>query len=100
MGSRIKGISVNGVVGSVFRAEKGYSFTIQKTYKDKETDERKYSNTFFVSDIGNMMQVLIRIMLEMQALGWNEGDSKTLKDQVEKSTISFDISSRDTDDMF
>lgn len=51
---------VGNVSAAVWKGDSGYSVTLQKSFKEKETDEWRNTDSLFHADIFNAMKVLER----------------------------------------
>jgi hypothetical protein len=51
---------VGNVSAAVWKSDAGYSVTLQKSFKDKETDEWRNTESLFHGDILNAMKALER----------------------------------------
>jgi len=59
-----RGYGAFGVQVAVWKAEKGVTFSISKSYRPKDSNEWKESKSFFISDLMALSQLLI------DAAGW------------------------------
>lgn len=78
----IKGWYYNGVKVSKWENEnngkKNVSYSIEKSYKDKDSGEYKTSNTYFSNDIDALIQLLLKAKSESikEILPKNQNDSQ------------------------
>ena len=92
MGKPLQSWKVKGVDIAAWDGKSGPSFSIRKSYKDKQTGEWKESKYFYVEDLKNLAMCL------GQALAWVHR-APELSETSPAATIPLKTSTMDDDDI-